>query len=73
MNIVHVLQLLLLEQKLVIHSFYPSIIMNVVHTLRRLLFPWKYAGSFIPLLPASMLLAVQVPGSYIIGIVTVEI
>lgn len=71
-TIVQILQLLLLEQKFIIHSFYPSVIINVVHTLKRFLFPWKYAGSFIPLLPSSMLLAVQVPGSYLIGIETVK-
>lgn len=71
-HILSILQLLLLEQKVILHSFYPSIIINVAHTLKRLLFPWKYAGSFIPLLPSSMLLAVQVPGSFIIGMETVS-
>lgn len=70
-NIITILQLLLLEQKVLLHSYYPALIINVAHTLKRLLFPWKYAGSFIPLLPSSMLLAVQVPGSYIIGVETV--
>ena len=70
-HILFLLQSILLEQKVLIHSIYPSIIVNVVHTCKRLLFPWKYAGSFIPLLPSSMLLAVQVPGSFIIGIETV--
>ena len=71
-NILTLLQVALLESKIIIHSSYPSLISNVTHTLRRLLFPWKYAGSFIPLLPSSMLLAVQVPGSFIIGIETVS-
>ena len=71
-HILSVLQTLLLEGKIVLHSSYPGLITNVAHILKRLLFPWKYAGSFIPLLPSSMLLAVQVPGSFIIGVETVS-
>ena len=49
-----------------------ALVAAVAHIFKRLLFPWKYAGSFIPLLPSSMLLAVQVPGSFIIGVETVR-
>ena len=72
-SILSLLQALLLEGKVILHSLHPAVISNVAHTLRRLLFPWKFAGSFIPLLPSSMLLAVQVPGCFIIGIETVAI
>ena len=71
-HILSILQTILLEGKIVLHSSYPGLITNVAHILKRLLFPWKYAGSFIPLLPSSMLLAVQVPGSFIIGVETVS-
>lgn len=71
-HILSLLRLILLENKVVFFSNYPTLIENVAHTVKRLLFPWKYAGSFIPLLPSSMLFAVQVPGSYLIGIETVS-
>ena len=71
-HILAVLQTLLLEGKVLLHSAYPALVAAVAHIFKRLLFPWKYAGSFIPLLPSSMLLAVQVPGSFIIGVETVR-
>ena len=70
-SILAIVQTLLLEGKVVLHSIHRAVISNVAHTLRRFLFPWKFAGSFIPLLPSCMLLAVQVPGCFIIGIETV--
>lgn len=71
-SILTIVQTLLLEGKVVLHSIHRAVISNVAHTLRRFLFPWKFAGSFIPLLPSCMLLAVQVPGCFIIGIETVN-
>ena len=70
-HIISLLQIMLLEGKVILYSRFPALLTNVAPTLRRLLFPWRYAGSFIPLLPSSMLLAVQVPGGYVIGIETV--
>lgn len=72
-HIITVLQTLLLEGKVLLHSAYPALVTATAHIFKRLLFPWKYAGSFIPLLPSSMLLAVQVPGSFIIGVETVHV
>ena len=70
-HILTLLQCALLEGRILLFSVRPELVVNVTHTLRRLLFPWKYAGSFIPLLPSSMLFAVQVPGSFMIGVETV--
>ena len=71
-HILTLLQCALLEGRILLFSVQPELVVNVTHTLRRLLFPWKYAGSFIPLLPSSMLFAVQVPGSFMIGVETVD-
>lgn len=67
-NCLHVLLLVLTEQKLLIHSLRPSTLTAVAEALMTLLFPFKWQCPYIPLCPLGLAEVLHAPLPFLIGV-----
>ena len=61
------LHLMLLEQKIVLHSSRPALLTAVGEALRSILFPLQWQCTYIPMCPLAFASYLQAPVPYIIG------
>lgn len=67
-NCLHVLLLVLSEQKILIHSLRPSTLTAVAEAVSSLLFPFKWQCPYIPLCPLGLAEVLHAPVPYLIGV-----
>lgn len=67
-NCLHVLLLVLTEQKMLIHSLRPSTLTAVAEAVSTLLFPFKWQCPYIPLCPLGLAEVLHAPVPYLIGV-----
>ncbi|EAA01213.3 AGAP001102-PA [Anopheles gambiae str. PEST] len=67
-NCLHVLLLVLTEQKLLIHSLRPAILTAVAEAVSSFLFPFKWQCPYIPLCPLGLAEVLHAPLPYLIGV-----
>jgi DENN domain-containing protein 4 len=67
-NCLHVLLLVLTEQKILIHSLRPSTLTAVAEAVSTLLFPFKWQCPYIPLCPLGLAEVLHAPVPYLIGV-----
>ena len=66
-NCVTLLSLLLLEQKLVLHSSRPALLTCMGEAMRSILFPFSWQCTYIPMCPLAFSSYMQAPVPFIIG------
>ncbi|XP_052872002.1 DENN domain-containing protein Crag isoform X2 [Anopheles cruzii] len=67
-NCLHVLLLVLTEQKLLIHSLRPAILTAVAEAVSSFLFPFRWQCPYIPLCPLGLAEVLHAPLPYLIGV-----
>lgn len=67
-NCLHVLLLVLTEQKILIHSLRPATLTSIAEAVSTLLFPFKWQCPYIPLCPLGLAGVLQAPLPYLIGV-----
>ena len=67
-NIMVLFEYVLAESRIILLSSHTAMLHSVSHALVELLWPLKWAGVFIPILPARLVLALEAPCPYICGI-----
>ncbi|KKY28643.1 putative ddenn domain-containing protein [Phaeomoniella chlamydospora] len=67
-NIVVLFEYLLSEARIILISSHTSMLYAMTRAVMDLLFPFKWAGVLIPILPARLLQALHAPTPYLIGI-----
>jgi len=67
-NILSCFALLLLEEKVVMYSRSAALVVEVMESLRALLFPFDWQSCYISRLNLSLLEALEFPGAYLIGV-----
>lgn len=67
-NCLHVLLLVLTEQKILIHSLRPATLTAVAEAIVSLLFPFKWQCPYIPLCPLGLAEVLHAPLPYLIGV-----
>lgn len=67
-NCLHVLVLVLTEQKILIHSLRPSTLTAVAEAVATMLFPFKWKCPYIPLCPLGLAEVLHAPLPYLIGV-----
>uniref|UniRef100_A0A182IYU6 UDENN domain-containing protein n=1 Tax=Anopheles atroparvus TaxID=41427 RepID=A0A182IYU6_ANOAO len=67
-NCLHVVLLVLTEQKLLIHSLRPAILTAVAEAVSSFLFPFKWQCPYIPLCPLGLAEVLHAPLPYLIGV-----
>ena len=67
-NIVTLFEYVLAESRIILYSSHTSMLHLASAAITHLLYPFKWAGVFIPVLPARLLQAVEAPCPYIVGI-----
>lgn len=67
-NCLHVLLLVLTEQKILIHSLRPATLTAVAEAVVTLLFPFKWQCPYIPLCPLGLAEVLHAPLPYLIGV-----
>ncbi|KAL9063092.1 MAG: hypothetical protein Q9157_008429 [Trypethelium eluteriae] len=67
-NIVTLLEYVLAESRIIFYSSHTSMLHLASAAITHLIYPFKWAGVFIPVLPARLLQAVEAPCPYIVGI-----
>ncbi|XP_049281362.1 DENN domain-containing protein Crag isoform X1 [Anopheles funestus] len=67
-NCLHVLLLVLTEQKLLIHSLRPATLTAVAEAVSSFLFPFKWQCPYIPLCPLGLAEVLHAPLPYLIGV-----
>ncbi|XP_037914739.1 DENN domain-containing protein Crag isoform X2 [Hermetia illucens] len=67
-NCLHVLLLVLTEQKILIHSLRPATLTAVAEAVVTLLFPFKWQCPYIPLCPLGLAEVLHAPVPYLIGV-----
>ncbi|CRL08126.1 CLUMA_CG020952, isoform A [Clunio marinus] len=67
-NCLHVLLLVLTEQKILIHSLRPSTLTAVAEAVSTMLFPFKWQCPYIPLCPLGLAEVLHAPVPYLIGV-----
>lgn len=67
-NCLHLLLLVLTEQKLLIHSLRPATLTAVAEAVVTLLFPFKWQCPYIPLCPLGLAEVLHAPLPYLIGV-----
>lgn len=67
-NCLHVLLLVLTEQKILIHSLRPSTLTAVAEALMTLLFPFKWQCPYIPLCPLGLAEVLHAPLPFLVGL-----
>ena len=69
-SLIIIWKLLLLEQKIVIHSSIDALLTPICEALLTLLFPLKWQGVYIPLCPAHMCHLLECPTPFLLGLST---
>ena len=72
-NVINVFALLLLEQKIVVHSRHLCILTPMIHALLSLIFPTKWAGQYIPLCPTAIAEVLGMPMPFLVGMHTADV
>ncbi|XP_055548391.1 DENN domain-containing protein Crag isoform X1 [Wyeomyia smithii] len=67
-NCLHVLLLVMTEQKILIHSLRPVILTAVAEAVSSFLFPFKWQCPYIPLCPLGLAEVLHAPLPYLIGV-----
>ena len=67
-NLIQVLTMVLLEQKVVLHSARPALLTAVGEALCSVLFPLSWQCSYIPMCPLSLATYIEAPVPFIMGI-----
>ena len=67
-NVVSLFEFALSESRIILLSAYPSMLHLTCKALGSLLYPFAWAGIFIPVLPARLLSALDAPCPYLVGI-----
>jgi DENN (AEX-3) domain len=67
-NIIILFEAAISEARIIFRSSYPAMLHSVSRALLHLLWPFKFSGVYIPVLPSRLLSALEAPVSYIIGI-----
>ena len=67
-NIVALFEYTMAESRIIFLSSHTSMLHLACHALANLLYPFKWASIFIPVLPARLLSALEAPCPYIVGI-----
>lgn len=67
-NCLHLLLLVLTEQKLLIHSLRPATLTAVAEAVVTLLFPFQWQCPYIPLCPLGLAEVLHAPLPYLIGV-----
>lgn len=67
-NCLHVLLLILTEQKILIHSLRPTVLTAVAEAVATLVFPFKWQCPYIPLCPLGLAEVLHAPVPYLIGL-----
>jgi hypothetical protein len=67
-NIMALLEFTLAESRIIFLSSHTSMLHLATHALTSLLYPLKWAGVFIPILPARLIQALDAPCPYIVGV-----
>ncbi|KAF1960259.1 DENN-domain-containing protein [Byssothecium circinans] len=67
-NIVALFEFVLAESKIILLSSHPAMLHLASLAITNLLYPFKWAGVFIPLLPARLIQTIEAPCPYIVGI-----
>jgi hypothetical protein len=67
-DIVVLLEYVLAESRIILLSSHTSMLYSVCAAIQQLLFPLKWAGLFIPVLPARLHEVLEAPTSYICGL-----
>lgn len=67
-NCLHILLLVLTEQKILIHSLRPPTLTAVAEAVSTLLFPFKWQCPYIPLCPLGLAEVLHAPVPYLIGV-----
>ncbi|TMW58686.1 hypothetical protein Poli38472_010245 [Pythium oligandrum] len=69
-NVVYVLNAMLLEQRILIHSNHAGLLTPVCEALCALLFPFTWEHVYVPFLPLHLIEYLQAPVPYIMGLHT---
>lgn len=67
-NIILLFEYALAESRIIFLSSHTSMLHLATHALTSLLYPLKWAGVFIPVLPARLIQALDAPCPYIVGV-----
>lgn len=67
-NCLHILLLVLTEQKILIHSLRPATLTSIAEAVSTLLFPFKWQCPYIPLCPLGLAGVLHAPLPYLIGV-----
>ncbi|PVI07764.1 DENN-domain-containing protein [Periconia macrospinosa] len=67
-NIVTLFEYVLAESKIILLSSHPAMLHLASLAITNLLYPFKWAGVFIPILPARLIQTIEAPCPYIVGI-----
>lgn len=67
-NIITLFEYALSESRIIFLSSHTSMLHLATHALTSLLYPLKWAGVFIPILPARLIQALDAPCPYIVGV-----
>ena len=66
-NCVNVLQYVLLQKSVMVHSLRPPVLTGVVEAISCIIFPFLWNYAYIPMLPLSKCDMIEAPGSFIFG------
>lgn len=69
-NVIYVINCLLLEQRVLVHSSHQGLLTPICEALCALLFPFTWEHVFIPFLPVELIEYLQAPVPYFIGLHT---
>jgi pentatricopeptide repeat protein len=72
-NVLLLFKVMLLEQKIVMHSKHKSLLLPAAETLCAIIFPFKFQHVYIPVMPTALADYLQAPVPYLIGMPTNEI
>lgn len=67
-NIITLFEYVLNESRIILLSSYTSMLHLASHALIALIYPLKWSGVFIPILPARLIQALEAPCPYIVGV-----
>ncbi|GLD98436.1 hypothetical protein PINS_up007133 [Pythium insidiosum] len=69
-NVVQIVNCMLLEQRILIHSNHPGLLTPVCEALCALLFPFTWEHVYVPFLPVRLIEYLQAPVPYLMGLHT---
>ncbi|KAG2788504.1 hypothetical protein PC129_g22626 [Phytophthora cactorum] len=69
-NVIYIVNCLLLEQRVLVHSSHQGLLTPICEALCALLFPFSWKHVFIPFLPVKLIEYLQAPVPYFIGLHT---